>query len=296
MSLASTALEDIERIKSIPGIQIFDSLENQLKELVKCRNPKVKFKENPEIYQHLIEDYLQGRSKDSIGNWVHYPWNNTLIRLLDEPEFVEIRTNRNQYKITGKEQNLLSKKIVGIIGLSVGQTVAMTMAMERMFGEIRLADFDEIDLSNLNRVRTNLSNIGLNKAVLVAREIAEIDPYLKVTVFESGITEDNIDSFFTGNGKLDLLVEECDGLDIKIIARRKAKALGIPVVMETNDRAMLDIERFDLEPNRPILHGLVEDLNLETLKTLKTNEDKVPYMLKMIGIEETSTSLSGFHA
>ena len=49
-----------------------------------------------------------------------------------------------------------------------------------MFGEIRLADFDEIDLSNLNRVRTHLINIGINKAVIVAREIAEIDPYLKV--------------------------------------------------------------------------------------------------------------------
>ncbi len=160
-----------------------------------------------------------------------------------------------------------------------------------MFGEIRLADFDEIDLSNLNRVRTHLINIGINKAVIVAREIAEIDPYLKVTVYENGITEENIDDFFTLNGTLDALVEECDGLDIKIIARQKAKELGIPVVMETNDRAMLDIERFDKEPDRPILHGLVQGLDVAKLKTLKTNEDKVPYMLDMIGIDDTSPLL-----
>ncbi|MFT7591478.1 MAG: molybdopterin/thiamine biosynthesis adenylyltransferase [bacterium] len=291
LSQGTTALDVLKEIREKPGIQIFDTIENQLKELVKCRNPKVKFKENPEIYQHLIEDYLLERPKDSIGNWVYYPWNNTLIRLLEEGEFVEIRTNRNKYKITDAEQTRLQQKIVGVIGLSVGQTVALTMAMERVFGEIRLADFDEIDLSNLNRVRTNLANIGINKAVLVAREIAEIDPYLKVTVFEDGITEDNLHSFFTENGQLDALVEECDGLDIKIIARQKAKALGIPVVMETNDRAMLDIERFDLEPDRPILHGLVQGLDVAKLKTLKTNEDKVPYMLDMIGIDDTSALL-----
>lgn len=291
LSQGAAALDVLANIKEKPGIQIFNTIENQLKELVKCRNPKVKFKENPEIYQQLIEDYLVGRSMDDIGNWVYYPWNNTLVRVLVEEEFIEIRTNRNKYKITHDEQEYLSNKIVGVIGLSVGQTVAITMAMERIFGEIRLADFDAIDLSNLNRVRTNLSNLGVNKAVLVAREIAEIDPYLKVTVYEDGITEHNIDDFFNLNGRIDVLVEECDGLDIKIIARQKAKELGIPVVMETNDRAMLDIERFDLEPARPILHGLVQDLDVNKLKTLKTNEDKVPYMLDMIGIDDTSALL-----
>jgi molybdopterin/thiamine biosynthesis adenylyltransferase len=291
LPLSGSDVDVLDRIRQKPGIQIFNTIENQLKELVKCRNPKVKFKENPEIYQHLIEDYLRGRSIDNIGNWVYYPWNNTLIRLLEHAEFAEIRTNRNKYKITEAEQTALESKIIGVIGLSVGQTVAITLAMERSFGEIRLADFDELDLSNLNRVRASLTNIGVNKAILVAREIAEFDPYLKVIIYEDGITEQNIDDFFTKNGNLDILVEECDGLDIKIIARQKARDLGIPVIMETNDRAMLDIERFDLEPHRPILHGLVQGLNIEKLKTLKTNEDKVPYMLDMIGIDDTSTLL-----
>lgn len=278
-------------LKSISGITIYDAIEDQIKELIKCRNPKVKIKDNPEIYQQLHGDYLAGRDISTIGNWVYYPWDNNLVHLLDSAEFFEVRTNRNHYKITPEQQDALSSKKIGVIGLSVGKAVALTLAMERLFGEIRLADFDEIELSNLNRIQTPVTSLGMNKAVLVAREILEIDPYLDVKVYEDGITESNIDSFFTENGKLDALVEECDGLDIKIIARQKAKPLGIPVVMETNDRAMLDIERFDLEPDRPILHGLVEDLDVATLKTLKTNEDKVPYMLKMIGIEDTSVDL-----
>ncbi len=64
-----------------------------------------------------------------------------------------------------------------------------------------------------------------------------------------------MDDFFTGNGKLDLLVEESDGFDIKILSRYKARDLKIPVIMEASDRCMVDVERFDLEPNRSILHG-----------------------------------------
>ncbi|EPR74712.1 putative molybdopterin biosynthesis protein MoeY [Winogradskyella psychrotolerans RS-3] len=90
---------------------------------------------------------------------------------------------------------MLQNKIIGIIGLSVGQSVAISLAMERCFGELRIADFDTLDLSNMNRIRTGVYNIGLKKSWIVAREIAEIDPYLKVTLYNEGIIEDNINDF-----------------------------------------------------------------------------------------------------
>jgi hypothetical protein len=40
--------------------------------------------------------------------------------------------------------------------------------------------------------------------------------------------------------------------------RRIAQKNRIPVVMETSDRGMLDIERFDLYPDLPIFHGKLE--------------------------------------
>ena len=85
------------------------------------------------------------------------------MHVLSENDFIKIRTNRNQLKITPQEQQLLQQKTIGIIGLSVGQSVALTMVMERMCGKIKLADFDELDLSNLNRLRSGLHNIGVKK-------------------------------------------------------------------------------------------------------------------------------------
>ncbi|MEO7082122.1 MAG: Rv1355c family protein, partial [Flavobacteriales bacterium] len=197
-------------------------------------------------------------------------------------------TDRNRNKITREEQALLATKKVGVVGLSVGQAVSVTMALERCFGEIRLADFDTLDLSNLNRIRTGTGNLGLNKAIVTAREIAEIDPYLKVTCFTDGLTKENMDAFFTEGGKLDILVEECDSVDIKILARQKAKALRIPVVMDMSDRGCLDVERFDLEPDRPLMHGWIDHLDLEAASQPMTAEEKVPYMLPITGVETLS--------
>jgi hypothetical protein len=206
---------------------------------------------------------LKEVDKNIYGHWVYYPWRNTLVRILEEPDFINVRTSRNKYKITQEEHDLLKRKRIGIIGLSVGQSVALSLAMERSFGELRIADFDTLDLSNMNRIRTGLYNLGIRKSWMVAREIAEIDPFLKVTVYEAGITKENINEFFTLGGKLDLLIEECDSLPVKINSRIKAKYFGIPVLMDTSDRGMIDIERFDKEPERPIFHGLLKKFGNE---------------------------------
>ena len=277
-----------ELLDNEPGLVVYDEIEGQLRELIKSLHPSRKIK--PEEYPALIEQHLNGAEIDDYGVWVHYPWSGRVVHILDEEEFVEVRTNRNRYKITREEQALLASKKTGIVGLSVGQSIALTMAIERTSGELRLADFDTVELSNLNRMRAGVYNLGVRKTVVAAREISEIDPFIKVKIFNQGLTTANIDSFFLEDGKLDMLVEVCDGLDVKILSRFKARELGIPVVMDTNDRGMLDVERFDLEPERPILHGLAGDLDPVKIGDL-TNEQKIPYILTMIGAETISTRL-----
>ena len=213
----------------------------QLKEYVKLKNPKTSFSESE--LKSKAATLLEERGGDRYGTLVYYPWNKNLLRILPEEEFIAVRTARNKHKITEAEQQQLSAKTLGVIGLSVGQSAAVTMAIERVFGSIRIADFDHLELSNLNRIRSGLHNLELTKTMMVAREIAEIDPYLKVELFDQGITEENITDFI-GEGKeqLDLLIEECDELPVKLLARLKAREKQIPVVMDTSDRGMLDVE------------------------------------------------------
>lgn len=276
----------IELLDGSSHIEVHDRMEAQLRELIKSLNPSLKWTED--LLQNRISDHLGGSELNEYGVWVYYPWSRRLVHLLDEGEFATVRTDRNRNKITKEEQLRLSQLKVGVIGLSVGQSVSLTMALERSFGEIRLADFDTLDLSNLNRIRTGTHHLGVNKVAITAREIAELDPYLKVTCFPDGLTKDNMDAFFTEGGNLDILVEECDSVDIKILARQKAKALRIPVVMDTSDRGLIDVERFDIEPNRPIMHGFLDHLDLSVAHGEMTPVQKLDYIMTMVGRESLS--------
>ncbi|MES2829942.1 MAG: Rv1355c family protein [Bacteroidota bacterium] len=278
-----------ELLKQKPHIKIHDQLSTQLDDLVKSQHPKRK--PDPQELEILKAKHVGNLSMQDYGVWVYFPWCERLVHILDEQEYIEVRTNRNVYKITPEERDLLGRQKIGVVGLSVGQSAAVTLAMERGFGEIRLADFDVLELTNINRIRTGVQNLGLPKVVIVAREIKEIDPFLKVVCFGDGLTEENMDAFFCDGGNLDLIIDECDGLDIKILLRHKARALQIPVVMDMNDRGTLDVERFDLEPDRPILHGMIDHLDHTKVKYLKTNEEKIPYLLAIIGVETLSDKL-----
>ncbi len=277
-------LEDL--LKREPRLTVHDMLMPQVRELVKALNPSEKLTSGD--LDAAAKAHLGGTDPMAYGTWVHYPWSHRLVHLLDEAEFALVRTDRNRNKITSEEQAVLATKRIGIIGLSVGQSAALTLALERGFGELRIADFDTLDLSNLNRIRSGVHHLGMRKTVNVAREIAEIDPYLKVTCWHEGITESNLDAFLTEGGRLDLLIEECDSVGIKILARQRARALRIPVIMDTSDRGLLDIERFDLEPERPLLHGTMEHLDISLAMRATTAEEKLPFVLPLIGLENLS--------
>lgn len=262
-------------------IDIFDTIKIQLAELVKLNNPSQKLGED-EI-EAKIAEHTKNILLEKYGNWVFYPWSKRLVHVLPEDEFVEVRTIRNKYKISSKEQELLKKKKVGVVGLSVGQSVAVTMAMERIGGTFRLADFDHLELANMNRLRSGVHDIGLTKTSMVAREISEMDPYLNIETFSKGVTKKNIDAFIgEGDDQLDLIIDECDSLDIKILLRQKAREKNIPLLMDTSDRGMLDIERHEKENQYPLFHGLIKEDEIDIIMSGKASETQRLEIVKKI--------------
>lgn len=272
----------IKELQKNEFVFVLDQIDSQVGDLIKSENPERTIPSQE--LESLIQSFFKELEKEKYGNWVFFPWKNTLVHVLPEEEFIKIRTLRNNFKITPEEQKLLSEKRVGIVGLSVGQSIALAMTLERGYGEIRLADFDTLELSNLNRLKAGVTSLGLEKVVLAAREIAEIDPYLKVKVFRKGITSENVEDFILDGGKLDLLIDECDSLDIKVLLREKARQHRVAVMMDTSDKGMLDIERFDIEPERELFHGLLKGVDVNTLKSL-SNTEKVSIVLKITGLE-----------
>lgn len=248
---------DLEALAASSSVSaVHDTIEDQLDELIRCEEPAV---------AHSTGSLAAARRRICggtplwrWGTWVFYPWNGRLVHVLPREGFQRVRTDRNRNKIDRAQQRDLRERRIGVVGLSVGNSAAVTLAMEGVGGSFRLADFDKLGLSNLNRLRAGVGDLGVAKAVLAARQMFEIDPYLDIEVFTDGLTEESIGSFFDGVGgtrPLDLVVEECDTVWAKVAVREYARRRAVPVLMDTNDRGLLDVERFDREPHRPLFHG-----------------------------------------
>jgi len=256
----------LDQLRADPAIEFIDHREEQLDELRTLRPPP-----DPELVAEPCR-------------WAYYPWRRAVVAVLGPRAFRAVRLDRNRNMITAEEQTRLAALRIGVAGLSAGHVIAHTLAAQGLCGELRLADFDCIELSNLNRVPATVLDLGLNKAEAAARRIAELDPYVPVRVLDVGLTVDTVDEFLTG---LDVVVDECDSLDMKVILRERARARRIPVLMATSDRGLLDVERYDLEPQRPILHGLLGELDVAELSGMSSRE-KVPYMLRFLEAEQLS--------
>ncbi|MFT3660678.1 MAG: ThiF family adenylyltransferase [Gordonia sp. (in: high G+C Gram-positive bacteria)] len=194
---------------------------------------------------------------DASSRYVVYPWRRRVVRLPDAGLFLRLRTTRNRYLITDEEQDRWSSSTIAVAGLSVGGSVLHTCALTGARRFV-ITDPDTLGPSNLNRLSGSVCDLGEPKAVLAARRILELDPYSEITVVEGGYRPDG--EFLAGGP--DVVLEEMDDLRRKLELRVEARRRGIPVVMVTDDGdgVMVDVERFDLEPDRPLLHGRVEAL------------------------------------
>lgn len=247
----------LDSLRANPGVEVLDRYTEEVAQLAALR---------PKPAAEVLAEQPR---------WAYYPWRRTVVSVLGPVGFHTLRLDRNRHLITAAEQNRLRALRVGVVGLSVGHVIAHTLAAQGLCGELRLADFDTLELSNLNRVPATLFDIGLNKATVAARRISEVDPYLPVTIIDDGVTVENMAAFLDG---LDVVVEECDSLDVKVGLREAARERRIPVVMSTSDRGLVDVERFDLDPHRPVMHGLLGDVDAASLSGM-SSRDKVPHVL-----------------
>lgn len=267
-------------------VAVHDQIDAQIEELVSAREPgRVR---TPGEWAAAKASVLGGREPVDYGTWAFYPWSGRLVHVLPREEFRFVRTDRNRNKITREEQQVLLGKRVAVVGLSVGNSAALTAAMEGVGGRFRLADFDRLGLSNLNRLRTGVHELGVEKTVLCARQLFELDPYLDIEIWRDGLTGENLAGFLDG---ADLVVEECDTAWVKVAVRERARELRIPVLMDTNDRGLLDVERFDLEPERPLLHGRVGDITAADVAGLDRAE-MVELMVRMVDGTRISPALT----
>jgi hypothetical protein len=202
------------------------------------------------------------------GAFAFYPWDGTLIRLPRKEELRALRTSRNRNLITADEQKKLYGATIFVAGLSVGSNIVEALVSMGIGGKFIVADMDIIEPSNLNRIRAPYRDVGTHKADAIAMRMNEIDPYLDFELYRDGVDEQSLLEILDQH-KPDIIIDEMDQLQLKIKMRREAQKRGMAVLSaaDDGDSALLDVERYDLEPDYTPYHGLIPADVLSYLET-----------------------------
>ncbi len=128
------------------------------------------------------------------------------------------------------EQERLSRAKVAIPGMGGVGGGHLINLVRTGFGNFHLSDFDHFEPVNINRQSgAKVSSFGKPKLEVMIEESLNINPYLEIKPFSSGLTKDNIRDFLQDT---DVVL---DGLDffqfeIRRLLFNTALKMGIPVV------------------------------------------------------------------
>jgi sulfur carrier protein ThiS adenylyltransferase len=115
----------------------------------------------------------------------------------------------------------IKKSIVGIAGLGgLGSAIAIALARVGV-GSLILVDFDVVEPSNLNRQQYFVHQIGMAKVEALQKNIALVNPYVKVRTYQEKIDRSNAERILK---EAEVVVEAFD--------RAEEKAMLINTVSE----------------------------------------------------------------
>ena len=123
--------------------------------------------------------------------------------MISEHEFaaaVDSRSDRPIYSI-------MKSARVGIAGLGgLGSNIAAALVRSGI-GQLFLADYDTVELSNINRLLYTLAHIGMKKADALPEILHEINPFCEITSHDICVTAENCKALF---GDCDIIMEAFD--------------------------------------------------------------------------------------
>ena len=110
----------------------------------------------------------------------------------DETQLETMLTARHTPGVQAK----LKQARVAVAGLGgLGSLIALSLARCGV-GHLHLIDFDTVEPTNLNRQQYRLEHLGQLKAVVMAREIAAINPFIMVDAVCERVTAHNTENLF----------------------------------------------------------------------------------------------------
>jgi len=149
--------------------------------------------------------------------------------------------------VEGQESLLASRVlIVGLGGL--GAPVAMYLAAAGV-GKLVVADFDAVDLSNLQRqILHSTDRIGMNKVDSAKQTLAAINPEVDIVGHKGAINEDTLPSLIA---EVEAVVDGSDNFATRFAVNDACFHAGIPLISGAAIRTEGQVSVFSGQPGGP---------------------------------------------
>jgi len=159
---------------------------------------------------------------------------------------VPARFDRTAILIGESGLKILDRSKVAVFGLGgVGSYVVEGLARAGL-GELHLFDFDQVDITNINRQLHALSGtVGRAKAELMAERVAEINPRARVSAGRDRYAPGAWEAFLPAG--LDYLVDAVDDVGAKVDLIVEARKRGVPVISSMGAGNKLDPTAFRVD-------------------------------------------------
>ncbi|MCB2263256.1 MAG: molybdopterin-synthase adenylyltransferase MoeB [Candidatus Thiosymbion ectosymbiont of Robbea hypermnestra] len=149
--------------------------------------------------------------------------------------------------VEGQERLLAARVlVVGLGGL--GSPVALYLAAAGV-GTLVVADFDAVELSNLQRQILHTSErLGMSKVDSAQRALRAINPRVRIEGFEGRIDADTLPALLAG---ADAVVDGCDNFATRFAVNEACFRAGVPLISGAAIRTEGQVAVFPGRPGGP---------------------------------------------
>ncbi len=161
------------------------------------------------------------------------------------------------------QQALISSKVVIVGAGGLGGPAGLYLAAAGV-GHITIIDDDVVDASNLQRqVQFVHTDIGMEKAVVMADTLDDLNPDITAKGKTVRLTENNAQSLLGGH---DIIIDGTDSFETRYVINAASLALNIPLVSGALGRFDGQVAIFPSDQTGPCYRCLVPDIppNAET--------------------------------
>lgn len=161
------------------------------------------------------------------------------------------------------QQKLLDSTVL-IVGMGgLGSPVAMYLASAGV-GHLILADFDMVELSNLQRqIIHGTDDIGRNKVDSAYDRLRQLNPDISITRFKQVLDDDTLADLVP---QVDLVVDGCDNFDTRFAVNRACVKFHKPLVSGAAIRFEGQVSVFPNNGDGPCYHCLYKEGGEEEMR------------------------------